>query len=230
MKKINIFGHILFWGTMISPVIAFTFAAVIGEVDIFGIAGIVRNSWVMHFFIPIGIMSIVIGSCLMIMGYSYKKNFIIAFICIPLLFILGSFRFIFDNIHYEPQKVIILEEKTALDLPEKVKIATMDFENYNISYVKITNREEKSAFEENITNNDKWSTEVKATLIRSMPIELWTEMPDGKGEFDYFVFYNVDTKQYNNFTESGKYDCVFIAYDEDLSRMIILDEYIIDFT
>lgn len=52
MKKIKIIANILFWITLVSPMVSFSLASIIGEADIFGVAGIVRYSWVMWFFIP----------------------------------------------------------------------------------------------------------------------------------------------------------------------------------
>ena len=41
--------------------ISFSLAALIGEADIFGVAGIIRYSWIMWLFIPVGVLSILIG-------------------------------------------------------------------------------------------------------------------------------------------------------------------------
>ena len=54
----RILGNILFWTTLISPIVSFSIASMIGEANIFGVAGIIRYSWVMLLFIPIGILSI----------------------------------------------------------------------------------------------------------------------------------------------------------------------------
>ena len=80
MKTVRILSNILFWITLISPMAAFVLASVVGEVNIFGVAGIVRYSWVMLFFIPLGVLSILIGNKLKKSNQNYKKNYIIAFI------------------------------------------------------------------------------------------------------------------------------------------------------
>ena len=61
MRKEKTLGNILFWITLFSPIISFSLASRIGEANIFGVAGIVRYSWLMILFIPIGILSISIG-------------------------------------------------------------------------------------------------------------------------------------------------------------------------
>ena len=45
--------------------------------------------------------------------------------------------------------------------------------------------------------------------------------------FDYFIFYNITNGEYNTYPVDGEYECVFIAYDSDLQRLIIIDNYII---
>lgn len=66
----------------------------------------------MLLFIPIGILSILIGIKLKKNKQNYKKNFIAAFICIPLLLIFGSYRLISKNVvSYDVNKVSTIEKK-----------------------------------------------------------------------------------------------------------------------
>lgn len=51
MKKIKQVGDLLFWMTLISPIFSFALSSIIGEAYIFGVAGIIRYSWIMLFFI-----------------------------------------------------------------------------------------------------------------------------------------------------------------------------------
>lgn len=46
--------------------------------------------------------------------------------------------------------------------------------------------------------------------------------------YDCFVFYNVTTGEYNIGSESCEYEAVYIAYDSDLHRLLILDSYEVD--
>lgn len=73
MKKEMTFSNIIFWLTLISPLLSFALVCKIGEADIFSIAGMVRYSWVMLLFIPIGILSILIGFKLKANKQKYKK-------------------------------------------------------------------------------------------------------------------------------------------------------------
>ena len=119
MKKEKVLGNILFWMTLISPMISFSLASMIGEAEIFGVAGIIRYSWLMILFIPVGILSILIGLQLKKNKQKYKKNLIVAFISLPLLIIFGSYRFIFNsNISYDINNVLTIEDKIDIEESE----------------------------------------------------------------------------------------------------------------
>lgn len=221
MKKIKIIANLLFWITLVSPMVSFSLASIIGEADIFGVAGIVRYSWVMWFFIPIGILSLFIGVKLKKAKLKYKKNYIIAFICLPLLILFGSYRFIFSDISYDINRVVIIEQTTNLELPNRVKIVTEKIDSYYVSYLKIVNGEEKRNFESEIETNLLWEKELSSKIKSLLPFDIQYELTN----FDYFVFYNSTTNEYNEYPTDGQYDCVFVAYDHENKRLIILDNY-----
>lgn len=224
MKTIKFLGNILFWLTLFSPMVAFTLASTIGEPEIFDIAGMVRYSWVMWFFIPIAVLSILIGVKLKKLGESYKKNFIIAFICIPLIIIFGSYRFIFsDVVSYDVGKVAIVEDIIGLDLPNEIKIATMPFDSYTESYAKIIDEEAREKFEQELSTNELWQKELSTAINGLLPPSYQYETPT----FDAFVFYNITRDEYNVFPPAGEYECIFIAYDYEAQRLFILDNYAI---
>lgn len=226
MKKEISLAKMLFWLTLISPMISFSLACLIGEADIFGITGMIRYSWIMLLFIPIGILSILIGIKLKNNNQKYKKNFVISFICLPLLVIFGSYRFIFkDVISYDVNKISIVEAKTNITLPHEIKIGIEKFNNYDISYVKIVNNESKKIFEQEIASNKLWQNNLEFSIKTLLPYNLQFE----SNTFDYFVFYNVTSNEYNIGGEvADGCDIVFIAYDCDLQRLMILDNYIIN--
>lgn len=222
MKKEKLVGNILFWTTLISPMLSFSLACMIGESDIFGVAGIVRYSWIMLLFIPIGILSILIGLKLKKDKQKYKKNFIIAYICLPLLVIFGSYRFIFNNVvSYDTNEISIIEDKINFEIPDEIKVATNKLDLYSISYVKIIDNESKDVFEKEIRNHQLWQDEIKSDIKSLLPLDIQYESE----VFDYFMFYNITSEEYNIFPHGGQYECIFMAYDCDLQRLLILDDY-----
>ena len=225
MNKKRILGNILFWTTLISPIVSFSIASIIGEANIFGVAGIIRYSWVMLLFIPIGILSIVIGFKLKNSTQKYKKNFIVSFICLPLLIIFGSYRFIFNSVvSYDVNEVSIIEEKINFEIPRDIKVATNKLDLYDISYLKILNSESKDMFEQEVENNQLWQKELQPEIKSLLPLNIQYESEI----FEYFVFFNITSNEYNIPPLRGQYECIFIAYDCDLQRLIILNDYKID--
>ena len=216
-------GDILFWLTMVSPMLAFSLISEVGEVEIFGVEGIVRYSFVMWFFIPIGVLSVFVGKMLARNGEKYKKNYVIAFICLPLLLIFGSFRFIFNTVSYDDDILRGVEERTALDLPDEVKIATHKFEQCNLIYLKITDDAEAEDFEQELENNECWRNTPSSKLESLLPLNIKYEIQG----FDFFAFYNMTDGEYNTYPQDGEHVCTFIAYDSDMKRMIIVDSFAI---
>lgn len=224
MKKARTLGNISFWATLISPMISFLLASMIGEVEIFGVAGIIRYSWIMLLFIPVGVLSIFAGINLKKSNQKYKKNFVITFICVPLLMFFGSYRLIFNqSISYGVDKVSIIEDTINIEIPDEIKVATTKLDLYSESYVKIVDSKEKDVFEQEIKNNQMWQDKLKSNIKSLLPFDIQyeTEM------YEYFLFYNSTTNEYNMFPLNGQYECIFIAYDCDLQRLLVLDDYII---
>ena len=220
-KKI---GNVLFLLTLISPVVSFSLASMLGEPEIFRVAGIVRYSWIMWLFIPIGLLSILVGLKLKNNKQKYKKNLIIAFVCLPIIIIFGSFRFIFNNISYDVDKVKVVENKSNLRLPDQIKIATNEFDSYNLSYIKIVDQESQVSFENELESNQLWQKELSPSIKGLLPIEIQYEM----GSFDRFAFYIVGEDEYNTYPQDGTHECIFVAYDYELQRVIVLYDYIVE--
>ena len=209
---------------LISPVISFALASMIGEAYIFGVAGIVRYSWIMLIFIPLGILSILVGIKLQQNKQSYKKNFIIAVICLPFLMIFGSYRFVFNSdISYDINKVLQIEEKINFEIPNEIKVATNKLDLYDISYVKFINNESKEAFEQEIRNNTIWQKELNSEIKSLLPLDIQYETE----VFEYFLFYNITSDEYNVNLTKGNSEIIFIAYDCEMQRLIIIDKYTI---
>jgi hypothetical protein len=150
---------------------------------------------------------------------NYKKNLIIAFVCLPLIIIFGSYRFVFNSVSYDVEKVDIIETKTKLELPDQIKIATNKFDSYNVSYVKIVDEKSKQDFEMELCSNTSWQKGLNRQLSGLLPIDIQIEIES----FDYFVFYNLTNDEYNTYPNDEEFKYVFIAYDHETQRLIILD-------
>lgn len=224
-KKRKTLGNILFVLALLSPMVSFILSSRIGEVEIFGMAGMLKYTWVMWLFIPICVLSILIGIQLKKNNQGYKKNLIVGCICLVPLVLFGSYRFIFSSdVSYDVNRMTMIEEKTKINLPNQVKIGTIKMDTYYLSYAKITNAESKIAFEQEMKDSSLWQSELSSKIKTLLPINVQVE----SSSFDSFVFYNVTKKEYNNYPYDGTYECVFIAYDYQMQRLMILDNYTIN--
>lgn len=223
-KKLLIIGNIAFIMSLISPMLSFALATTVGEVEIFGVAGIVRYSWIMLLFIPFGIISFIMGGLLKKSNKKYLKNQIVAYVTIPFLLVMGSYRFIYASINdYSPSLLSQIEQDVNINLPDNVKIATtLREEEQAESYVKIIDSQEKLDFEVYIDTNPEWVRKMPSTLQNALPYEIEVQLIN----FEYFMFFNYTTEEFNLYPQcSGDHDYLFIAYDIDLGRLIILNHY-----
>lgn len=212
--------NLLLWLTILSLPISFSVSAVVGEAEIFGVAGIIRYSWIMLLFVPIGILTLLTAMQLKRTGRDCKKHFVIALICIPFMLIFGSYRFIFQDISYDASILYSIEEKTDLNLPNMIKLASHDYSGYKISYIKIVDSSEAKEFAQEIGVDKRWTTNQNKAILGLLPIEIQTEIMN----FDFFVFCDLSTGAYNEFPTSEECEYIFIAYDYEGQRLTILDD------
>ena len=66
-----------------------------------------------------------------------------------------------------------------------------------------------------------WEDKLSSKIQGLLPLERQYNL----NQFDYFVFYNVTLDEYNQYPPNGEYECIFIAYDCELQRFIILDDW-----
>lgn len=223
MKIKKVLCNILFWITLISPMASFCLAGLIGETDIFEVFGIVRYSWIMLLFIPIPVVTLLIANVLRKHNEKYKKHYIVCFICLPLLIIFGSYRFIFHNIvSYESSVFINLENGMKINLPSNIKIATGKIGSYSLGYAKIQDEKEKNEFEQSIIKDNLWESKMSQSVKEVLPIDIQYKLV----QFDYFLLYNSTSNEYNTITHEGD-NISFIAYSCEDNRFLFLYDFIV---
>lgn len=219
MKIIKLFNYLLLCLTVASLPISFALCNMIGESDIFGIFGTVRYSWVMMLFSVIPISLIILGVSLKKKSdYFYKINFAVGIISLFLLIVFGSFRFMFTNVSYDVEVVDYTEETTGVELPDDIKVASVEFESYNITYIKLNNENEKENFIANIKASHSWNETLSDSMYRALPISIQAQAKN----FDYFVSYNKTINQFSSYV-SDEFSYVIMLLDVEMSRVIILE-------
>lgn len=221
-KRIAIISLIV---SIISPMIAFSICCDVGEVEIFNIAGAIRYIWIFFLFIPIVAISFFLGLKLKELGLKYKQNYVVAFIVIPILVIFGSYRWLFsDAISFDKSNIENVESRIVFDLPNELKTATMYSDEYVVSYAKILNNQEKEDFKSEIIKNDMWTDNLGTLIENQMPFEIKGDLVSC--EYSLCVFFSDDETLVNEYPEKGGlYSCVLVAYDIDLDKLVILNDY-----
>lgn len=219
MERKKTLAILVFLLTLCSPIVSFCLACVFGEANVFGVAGIVRYSWIMLLFVPICFISIFIGLILKRNNQNYKKNIIVAVVCLPLLVLFGSYRAIFRDITYDTDYFYTIETKINIKLPRNIKIATIEFDLYNESYVKVYDVESNESFKNEIADNQLWQNTLNLDIKKMLPTYIQYETES----CDYFIFFNVTTNQYNMISQEYEYEYIFIAYDCEMQRLIIME-------
>jgi hypothetical protein len=223
--KLRIISITLIICSALSLPLAFSIGAIVGQVDIFSTLGLIKYIWIMLLFIPIPLCTFIFDLYLKKEKIKYKSNIIMSIICLALLTLFGSFRFIFhDIITYNNENIIAIEEKTNLDLPNSLNVATEDNGDYLLTYAQITDRSEKIAFENNLLTNEYWNNSLSSTIKGTLPLNIQAEIQT----FDYYITYNVTVSSFENDSfANGEYELIFIGYDIEKSRFIIINDYII---
>lgn len=216
----GVLSVILFVLSICSIWVSFWFALFIGEVDIFTMRGMIRYSWVIYFFIAIPLASLGFGIYQKKIGKVYRKNFVIAFICIPILVIFGSFKFIFPSDDYRSENVANVEYECGIDLPSNIEALTYYDSNYTMIYAKVLDKNEKVAFEQLIKDDPVWVESLSGVLEATIPDFVNYEFV----ECDWFVYYNKTNGEYNSFIAEGEYKFSLIGYDIELGRIVILHD------
>lgn len=209
---------ILFVVAIITPLFSFALCTIVGESDFYGMAGIMRYTWIMWCFIPIPLL-------LFLNGIKSKKRYykVVAIIVIIILTIFGSYKFIFSE-YFDYNKEIVASTSRIMQIymPEDVKVATNKSQGFKISYVKILNHSEEEAFTKSQDNDPKWVNNLCSDLFNSLPYNIQLE----SNSFDSFIFYNITDREYNSYPRTnGEYECIFVAYDKSDSKILILSDF-----
>lgn len=194
--------------------------------------------WLFYLPLPIPIASIVLGIIYKRKGFKATKNIVAGSIFVFLLVIYGSFTFIFSGTYsHDYSYVNQIETTINFELPDSGKIntedwttgsqSTTDSTHYsNVSDVYFTDESEISALDSSIKSSKLWVPSISTSLSSIIP-SMYSIYSSGT-EYDYFMVYNVDLKNYNTVpTTPGKYNFIFLAYDSVNHKMKI-GEYTFD--
>lgn len=221
MKKTKI-DKWLFWSSILSLFVAAFISQRIGEVELLGVGGMIKNMWFFYLFTPIPCASILYSNKLKKRNLKYLKNMVVGFIVLPLLLIYGSFTFIFSSVFsHDFSRLNSYEVALHVSFPNDGKISTEIIDETTFkSYVVFTDPFQVETFEDEIQLNSYWITELPTNL---------SSLLDTVGEYelrkcDITIAYNVTDQTYNTYPIiNGTYEFLIIGYETMNSRLIIYE-------
>lgn len=124
----------------------------------------------------------------------------------------------------------VVENQVKIDLPDDGELVTANFDDWQgygnvinvdqMSYFTYDNIKQIDEFELDLSTSNKWTTTLDATVINSIPINIQSYATIG----DYYSVYNFTANTYNEVpTLPGEYDFIFLIYQIDNQRLIVLD-------
>lgn len=177
----------------------------------------VRNMWVLWCWLPIPILSIILGFKFKNAGFKCTKNIVGGFIIGFLLLIYGSFC-MFPTFSEDYSKINQYKEIIDVALPNNGTLEIQDWGTYfdedKTEYTIINayyDKEDVRKLVENIENSENWvlSKKIKSELKIFVPSQLRSD------DDAYYSIYNKTTNQYNTLPESsGNYEVYAMKYDK----------------
>lgn len=182
----------------------------------------VEYMWVFFIFIPLPLASAVLGIIFYEKKYKCKKNIIAGFIMCVLLFIYGSFTFIFkDSSIHDFEYVYELEQTISIDLPDSGYISrTINKDSTIKSYAMIKFDDADEIFDIVSTDGrfDSDMSFIPANFIDSY----YTVITSG---YHYFMLFDITSNKVNVIptSQSEGHRFIFIAYHIDKNILSVLD-------
>lgn len=177
----------------------------------------IKNAWVFWCWLPIPILSIILGFIFNNAGFKCTKNIVGGFIIGFLLLIYGCFS-LFPDFSQEYSMIDAYRDIIDAQLPS---IGDLEIQNWGTyfdvdktEYVVINayyDKEDVSMLVNSIENSNNWilSKEIKSELKIFVPSQLRSD------EDAYFSIYNNTTNQYNSLPEiPGDYEIYAMKYDK----------------
>ncbi len=184
----------------------------------------VKNTWIFWCWLPLPVLSIILGFKYKHAGYKCTKNIVGGFIMGFLLLIYGSFS-LFPTFEREYSEIDSYRDIIDADLPSNGELEIQEWGTYfdedKTEYIIINayyDKEDVTSLVNSIENNNNWilSKEIKSELKILIPSELRTAYDA------YYSIYNKTTNQYNTIPETeGNYEIYAMKYDKSKKQLEI---------
>lgn len=212
---------ILFILSLLTPIVAFMIVCAVGDVNIFGVAGMTYYLWIMIPFSIVPLISLCFGIIIQFKHLlSAKKNIIAGSIVLLFMVLIGLSSFSYES----DQSGSFLEEvsqKTGIRMPSKVR--AMSSHNYGgrVGNALLLDDLECLSFEYE-TKTVYWEKELSVFSAGILPSTLVMNL----NNFNSFLLYVEPIDMYNpKELDSGKYELTFLAYAKETNHLLVFDCY-----
>ena len=221
MRKLS---SILSWASLISA-FALPFIALKLGGD-YGIAGIDRYCWIGLLGLPLSIACIWCGIVHKRRHEPYGNNFAAGIFSLIIIFAMVV-PVLPQRGLYDDAALQAVTEVSGITFPQNAKAATTDYIQYQLCIATLDS-DNKSTFEEQIRSDKNWTDSLNPAIKHLLPEIIQMTYLNSESPFDYYLFQNLNTAQYNEMpTLQGDIPCFLIAYDVDSGRVIAVYDYTI---
>ena len=180
------------------------------ESEIFDIT---EKMWILYTWLPIPVLSIVMGFKYQRSNENATKNIVAGVLISFILVLFGSFSFLFnDDLSQEFDTIMGISRPEMMNMKINYPLTNLgsNISNYKKANVKYQKNENVN-IEEEITSNQNWFPK------DALPITLKEQIPDELLSNDnaYYLVYNLTTNEYNKPLSTGSNQVEVIIYYPD---------------
>lgn len=184
----------------------------------------------MWFWLPVPILSIILGFKYNKRGIKCKKNIIGGFIIAALLLLYGSFSFLFDfNFEVDYSEIYHYESIIGIKVPTQGTFIRQEWEqsyllDHTTNYAWFKNSKENNEFLENIQKSNNWILE--SEISSNLGIFIPANMSCPSDSVCYYSVYIEGMENYNTIpSETGKYHIYSMMYHPKKAVLQIEDYF-----
>ena len=188
----------------------------------------VENLYILYFFIPFPLLSILVGMKAKKIGIRGKGCIILGVIFTFILGIYGSFALLFNaSISHNKNHLLEYSNQTGIEIPYDGYFTYVDMsmgsrteETTLYAVMTLTNETEIMEFESALSNNPIWQNGINYNYMDFYNL---TKV----SEYEYFALYDCQTNQFVTGDLSvGDHHLICVAYDSEEKVVMIIDYYL----
>lgn len=188
----------------------------------------VENLYILYFFIPFPLLSILVGMKAKKIGIMGKGCIILGVIFTFILGIYGSFALLFNaSISHNKNHLLEYSNQTGIEIPYDGYFTYVDMsmgsrteETTLYAVMTLTNETEIMEFESALSNNPIWQNGINYNYMDFYNL---TKV----SEYEYFALYDCQTNQFVTGDLSvGDHHLICVAYDSEEKVVMIIDYYL----